>query len=347
MLVGLMLCVGIAGGQSRPGQPVGLPDELAKSGSVTLQAFAGISESTRGSVVRLDVDGERAALGAVISADGLVLTKASEVKAGVLTCRLEDGVEVAARLLAVDLDNDVGLVRVEGQGLRPVVWTAADPEIGQWAVTPGMKPVPEAIGVISTARRRVPHQRALIGVELDMTSDDARISALMPGLGAEKAGLQMGDAILAVNDVPIGSREDLMRRLREYRDGQSVVLHVERAGAVFDATVTMLAPRVDSPARRADRQERMNRMGGELSLRADGFEEALTHDTVLQPWQCGGPLVNLDGEAIGLNIARAGRVASYALPAGLARRIAEELLRKSEGQEDLGRDDQPASRSSR
>jgi serine protease Do len=36
---------------------------------------------------------------------------------------------------------------------------------------------------------------------------------------------------------------------------------------------------------------------------------------VLAPAECGGPLVGLDGRAVGLNIARAGRVASYALPA--------------------------------
>ena len=30
---------------------------------------------------------------------------------------------------------------------------------------------------------------------------------------------------------------------------------------------------------------------------------------------CGGPLVDLDGAAVGLNIARAGRTESYALPA--------------------------------
>jgi len=38
---------------------------------------------------------------------------------------------------------------------------------------------------------------------------------------------------------------------------------------------------------------------------------------VLQNWQCGGPLMNLDGKAVGLNIARAGRVASYALPSSV------------------------------
>jgi S1-C subfamily serine protease len=36
-------------------------------------------------------------------------------------------------------------------------------------------------------------------------------------------------------------------------------------------------------------------------------------------------LVNLDGKAVGINIARAGRVASYALPASLAERIIEGL----------------------
>ena len=69
----------------------------------------------------------------------------------------------------------------------------------------------------------------------------------------------------------------------------------------------------------------MNRLGGELSRRAEGFQLAIQHDGVLQPWQCGGPLLNLDGKAIGLNIARAGRVASYALPAGLVRHLADDL----------------------
>jgi serine protease Do len=51
----------------------------------------------------------------------------------------------------------------------------------------------------------------------------------------------------------------------------------------------------------------------------------MQHDTVLQPNQCGGPLVNLDGKAVGINIARASRVASYALPASAIKPLLEEL----------------------
>ena len=92
----------------------------------------------------------------------------------------------------------------------------------------------------------------------------------------------------------------------------------------------MMVPKPNRRWRGFDRQERMNRLGTELSQRAEGFQVAIRHDTVLQPWQCGGPLVNLEGKAIGLNIARAGRVASYALPSALMKQGIEDL--KTEAQ---------------
>ena len=76
-------------------------------------------------------------------------------------------------------------------------------------------------------------------------------------------------------------------------------------------------------------QRRISRLSGEVSQRAEGFEQAIEHDTVLQPWLCGGPLVNLDGKAIGLNIARASRVTTYALPARLVKQILDNLKTRS------------------
>jgi serine protease Do len=60
-----------------------------------------------------------------------------------------------------------------------------------------------------------------------------------------------------------------------------------------------------------------------LSERRVLFPSALEHDTVLLPNQCGGPLVDLEGNVIGINIARANRVASYAIPADVARPLLE------------------------
>ena len=40
----------------------------------------------------------------------------------------------------------------------------------------------------------------------------------------------------------------------------------------------------------------------------------MQHDSVLRPRDCGGPIVDLDGKALGINVARAGRTESYAVP---------------------------------
>ena len=66
-------------------------------------------------------------------------------------------------------------------------------------------------------------------------------------------------------------------------------------------------------------------VGGELSVRRTGFPAIIQHECAVQPNQCGGPLVNLDGELVGLNIARASRVASYALPAAAVHNRLREL----------------------
>ena len=87
----------------------------------------------------------------------------------------------------------------------------------------------------------------------------------------------------------------------------------------------MMVPRAGQLGEGAYSARRLRRLGGDVSRRAEGFEVAIEHDTVLPPWLCGGPLVNLDGRAVGLNIARAGRVSTYALPARLAKRIFAEL----------------------
>jgi S1-C subfamily serine protease len=52
---------------------------------------------------------------------------------------------------------------------------------------------------------------------------------------------------------------------------------------------------------------------------------ALQHDTPLSPSECGGPLIDLSGKIVGVNIARAGRVDSLALPAATVLSVIESL----------------------
>jgi len=318
--------------------PMALAQELVerlsrfsyKSGEETLRAFEPVSRLTRNSVVKLDLDGVTVALATVIDSSGLAITKASEIKEGKLTCWLATGKEVDAERIRVDEENDLALIKVKARGLKPIQWAAGAPVVGQWVVTPGIAETPQAVGIVSVNRRKILPKRALIGVQLDFGADfqsrGARILQIMKGFGADKAGLKAGDQILAVNGSAVKASEELVKALRNFREGQTVELRVQREEKEFAASVKMMPPDPEARGRRGlDREDRMNRMGSEPSERAEGFAQALQHDTVLQNWQCGGPLVNLDGKAIGLNIARAGRVASYALPADLVQRAIHNL----------------------
>lgn len=323
LMLGLLSQIGPA--QDSSSSSTRLPRNRFRSGEETLRAFAPVSEATRYSIVKLNVDGETVALGTVMDTNGLALTKASEIKKGKLTCWLATEKEVDAELVGIDEDEDVALVQVHSQGLKPIQWGAEEVAAGQWAVTPGIGELPHAVGIVSALPRRIRPPRAFIGIQFDSRTSSPKIEQVIAGLGAEKAGLKPGDIILALNSTAVTNRQQIVETLREFRAGQTIKLGMQRADEQFDAEIEMMIPTPDQPWPGFEPQQRFNRVGGPVSKRAEGFEQVIEHDTVLQPWLCGGPLVNLDGKAIGLNIARAGRVTTYALSGKVARRIFEDL----------------------
>jgi serine protease Do len=305
-----------------------LPRNSYRNGEQTLRAFAPISEATRYSIVKLNVNGATVALGTVVDTNGLALTKASQIKKGKLTCWLAVEKEVDAEVLGTDEEEDLALVRVHAQGLKPIQWAAGGVTIGQWAVNPGIAETPQAVGIISALSHRIRPPRALIGVQFDFRGSTPKIEDVIPGFGAEKAGVKAGDVIVALDDVAVTNREQIVETIRDFREGHLVKLRLRRDEKEFDAEVRLRGARSAELSAELDPRQRQNRLTGEVSQRAEGFEQAIEHDSVLPPWMCGGPLVNLDGKAVGLNIARADRVATYALPARLVRQTLDSLKSK-------------------
>jgi serine protease Do len=311
-----------------PSRAASLPRSRYREGEDTLRAFAPISATTRYSIVKFNVDGATVALGTVVDTNGFALIKASELKKGKLTCWLATEKEVDAEVIGTDEEEDVALVRVHAPGLKPIQWATSDVVVGQWAITPGIADTPHAVGIVSALPRRIRPPRALMGVMFEFGGSAPKIGEILSGLGAEKAGLKAGDIILALNHATVTNREQVVEMVREFREGQTVKLRVQRAEKEFDAEVSLMVPRAGQLGAEVTPQQRISRMTGEVSQRAEGFEQAIEHDSVLRPWLCGGPLVNLDGKAIGLNIARASRVTTYALAARLVKRTLDNLRPK-------------------
>ncbi|MFC1806450.1 PDZ domain-containing protein, partial [Planctomycetota bacterium] len=292
-----------------------------KNHTTILRAFRPVVAKANGSIATVLCDGGAAALGTVVDANGLILTKASELR-GTLECKLPGGKKHKAQVVGISSPHDLALLKVAAKGLQPIAWSEAPAQVGALIATPGGKADPIAIGVISVAPRPM-KERGLLGIMFPRTGDDPRVGQVMPGTAAAKAGLKPGDVITKVDGKAVETRDDVIKTIGAHPPGDKIDVHFQRGGEEKKVTVTLGSRRL-SPQRQR-RLDMMNMFGGPLSDRRTGFESALQHDTILLPSQCGGPLVDLDGKVVGINVARAGRVESYAIPADVARPLLDDL----------------------
>jgi serine protease Do len=296
-----------------------------------VDVFSEVMKKAARSTVEIYSDGSRAALGAIISSDGQIATKASEIVNlngdpwGKTEVQLSfEKRRREARVVARDTKTDLAILKIDAKDLPVAPWSSSEaPAVGSWLVTPGMSTFPLSVGVVSVAARKLPPNGAL-GIGLENNERYARITEIRPGLAAESAGLKMGDIIRKFDGEDIKASEQLRKTIRWHYPGEKIKIVYEREGRLH-TTEAELSSMTDLG--RDERSEFQNSLGGKLSERRTGFPMAIQHDSVLRPIDCGGPVVDLDGKVIGLNIARAGRVESYALPAGLVQETIARLLK--------------------
>jgi serine protease Do len=215
------------------------------------------------------------------------------------------------------------MLRVEANELPVLEWrTNAVPAVGSWLATPGAGDEPTAIGVVSVLPRKAPAPNGVLGIVLDEDPLGPRIQQVLAESAAEKAGLMVNDLVLEVNGKATKDRRTLIDTVRGHQPGERVRLLIKRGDDNLTINATLADRYSPEPM---DRNDFQNSLGGELSTRRAGFASVLQHDTVLSPNQCGGPIVDSEGKAVGINIARAGRVASFALPSEVILPLIEDL----------------------
>jgi serine protease Do len=298
-----------------------------------LAPFKSVVAKANESTVRIRGDDKDIALGAVVFADGFILTKASELR-GTLSVRLSDGTEYEAKIHATHVPTDLALLKIDVTGLKPIIFSDTKKvPIGNWLATAGDKSDAVAVGIVSHGTRTlswpddviVNANRGFLGIipvdEKDKEGNiiGAKIQSLDDKGGAKKAGLKANDVIIELNGKETKGQETLRAYLENLRPGETVKLKVLRDGEEKEFKATLTGQ--PSPSR-GDIQ---NAMGGELSGRRTGFPAVLQTDMVVAPRDCGGPVVDLDGKVLGLNIARAGRVETWILPSENIRPLLPEL----------------------
>lgn len=300
------------------------PSRHSRNHDNVKKAFCEVVAVARQSTVRVLVGGKQVVLGTIVDADGYIVTKASELPDGEMnseiTCQLPDGRKLPAKITGIHKQNDLAMLAVAAKGLTPVAWSKdVGCKPGSWLATPGRGELPISVGVMSTKVHDRP-DRGYLGVTTEQRRGTVRLRQVVPGTAAEAAGLRRGDVILEFDDNQIRSPRQFSSTIGRRKPGDKVKLKVRRRGEelILEATLR----KNDDRRGPTSSQERL---WGPLSDVRIGFTEVIQHDSVLRPNQCGGPLVNLDGEVVGINISRVGRMETLALTGKAVRSMLEDL----------------------
>lgn len=317
--------------------PVVAADPPADKGKkLLLKLFESAVGEVADATARIQVDGKDASMGAVVGRTGFILTKGSELRSSTITVKLRDGTSYDADYVGYHKPTDLALLKINADDLATVTFASSKlAEPGNWVAAAGISSEPVAVGVVSSGSRKLYGIEALIenankgyiGIMFAVgEKDQVIVSDVVKDAAAFKAGLKPGDQLVEVAGEKVKNRDHLPEILDLYKPGDKIVVKVKRKVKDSEDTEILTYNITLSPRSLMSKDDMMNTVaGGGLSGRRTGFPQVIQHDTVVLPRDCGGPLVDLEGRVIGLNIARAGRVETWALPSDVIMPILKEL----------------------
>ena len=229
--------------------------------------------------------------------------------------------ELELEVVNRDLENDLVLLKSSQQNSLGVALNVDDMKtktVGSFVMTPDQNGS-GLISIISTppyaSRKQV--SRGYLGVVPETYEEEgggAILREVVRRGAAQLAGLKVGDVITQLDETPIKSHMELRRFLGKLDPGRDVVALIKRGSEQLEIQI-QLGAFPSSSNHVADKMAK--------SDRRDGFEEVISHDADLKPQKCGGPLFDLQGNFVGLNIARNSRVRSYAIPPSILKQLIE------------------------
>lgn len=259
-------------------------------------------------------DGSLAVSGVLVTTDGYFLTKASEVpKLEAMSLRLPDGTEARAREVRRNSRLDLVLGQVLGASVQtPVKWNESRSlATGQWLLAPRQGGRETRLGVVSARRREIKGGSAAIGIRMseEKTAGGVKVTGIAEDSPAAAAGLLAGDVIVSIGGESVGEYRAVHEMIRNREPGDELEVEYLRGKAASKCKV-----RLASRNRVLSNWTGEDYANGGISIRTDNFQEIIQHDIPLGPGDMGGPVLNLQGQTVGINIARVDRVTTFALP---------------------------------
>jgi serine protease Do len=291
-----------------------LDPRLRLNGIQVQQAFGKTQGIAQESTVKLLRNERVIAHGTVIDSRGFVLSKASAC-IGARYLLTNSGICLPVKARKRDEACDLVLLEVIGDGYEwPTLhWSDNNNSTdARWAISASPELDEIRLGLFGGKTRPIGREGGVMGVVL---SDDnqsergIRVLEVIPQSAADRAGLKINDRILKIDHRSVRSKQQVNHAMQKKDPGDLVLLHINRVDEAIELRVTL--------GHRSVTFDLFNRnllMSGPTSKRKDNFPLVLQHDIPLYRNNMGGPVFNLEGQCVGINIARVDRVTNFALP---------------------------------
>jgi len=241
-----------------------------------------------------------------------------------------------AQLLGIYPDDDLALIELPHAELQaidlpeqPEPLTTGQVIIHLNATTPFGKK-----GIVSTPPRSTRMaDRGFLGVgyaAAPQQQSGVKITYVPPNTPAKQAGIKKNDLLLNINGNPITGTSHFAHLLQNKPAKTTIQIELQRAQlGLMTKTVTLAHfPRnqyTEAMWRTSPRIEVMNALSTELSAVRKEFPWVIQTDLNLNAYECGSPVLDTQGNFVGLTIARVSRISTYLVP---AQRIQELLEQK-------------------
>jgi serine protease Do len=221
------------------------------------------------------------------------------------------GEEYEAKVLKRFPQRDLALLKIDAKDLRPVRFQIEEPALGSILTASGAENEPLGIGLLSVPGRAM-SKIGFIGIQAAEGNGGVLIARLVSGGAAEQAGLNENDIITSLDNEKVEDPISFGGLIRGRKAGEEVRVGYLREGEPGELKVTLKERKIRDSVQD---DPRMKLSLGRLSEKTGGYPDVIQHDIPLPPELCGGPLFNLNGRCVGVNVSRAGRTKTYAIPA--------------------------------
>ncbi len=259
----------------------------------------------------------------------MVATKLSELPPDkvALTCGRSRKSAVGFARVAFDRQVDVLLVRLhETSGVAvssPVLPTDVSKSHNLATGQVVFAGVNADIGVVARSNHRETAISPRLGLDLRLRQESLIVERALPVTAASEAELVPGDRLTKLADTDVRSLDDVAGVLAQFQPGDRIAFEVQRNQTTLHRSGQLTFP-AESLLQRINF---LDGRAGELSHRRTGFTGVIQHDVDLAASQMGGPLVDSQGNCVGVNIARCGRESVLTVPIDRLSRLVESSTR--------------------